>query len=205
MFDSAIRPKIDPALNKIAEKLGTLGIGPNQITLYGFVVGIIGCIAIGLQSYLFGLFLLLLNRLADGLDGSVARFNKENGAQQNAFGAYLDIILDMILFGAFVLLFILGQPHQASAAAFLLFSFIGLFATSLGAYIIPKSNNEQDKSFLHPTRLIEGTEIIIFIILVCLYPVAFSAIAVLFGTLCWVTTMSRIWFTYWDLKKENSE
>lgn len=203
MFDSAIRPKIDPILNKLAAKLGEIGIGPNQITFYGFVIGIVGCIAIGLQSYIFGLFLLLLNRLADGLDGAVARFKINDEDKQSQFGAYLDIILDMILFGAFILLFVLSQPYQASAAVFLMFSFIGLFATSLGAYMVGLNDATQERSFLHPTRLVEGTEIIIFMIFICLYPHAFSAIAVLFGVLCWVTTVSRIWFTYWDLKKKN--
>lgn len=203
MFDSAIRQKIDPTLNKLAVKLGDIGIGPNQITLYGFVVGIVGCIAIGLQNYQFGLFLLLLNRLADGLDGAVARFQTEKGEKKSPFGAYLDIILDMILFGTFVLFFVLGQPHQASAGVFLMFSFIGLFATSLGSYMVTTDGDNTNRSFLHPTRLIEGTEIIIFMILVSLYPIAFSAISVLFGTLCWITSIARIWFTYWDLKKKD--
>lgn len=204
MLDTTLKPKIDPYLKQIAEKLGEIGIGPNQITLYGFVIGFIGCVAIGLQSYIFGLFLILLNRLADGLDGAVARFNTENTqTKPNPFGAYLDIILDMILFGAFVFLFMLGQPNHAATAAFLMFSFIGIFATSLGHHIIGTQDTDKLKSFYHPTRLIEGTEMIIFMILVCLYPAYFSAIAVLFGIICWITTIARIWYAYWDLKKSN--
>ena len=71
MFDTMLRPAVDNHLNKIAAKLGEIGIGPNQITLYGFVIGFVGCVAIGLQNYMLGLFLILLNRLADGLDGAV--------------------------------------------------------------------------------------------------------------------------------------
>lgn len=207
MLDTALKPKIDPTLKILAAKLGEIGIGPNQITLYGFVIGFIGCIAVGLQNYMFGLFLILLNRLADGLDGAVARFNADKNTDENnakrAFGAYLDIILDMILFGAFVFLFMLGQLNQAPTATFLLFSFIGIFATSLGHHMLDVPKTDQAKPFYHPTKLVEGTEIILFMILVCFYPNGFSAIAALFGILCWVTTISRIWCTYWDLRKSD--
>ena len=201
MLDTTLRPRIDPYLNQLADQLGKIGIGPNQITIYGFVVGVIGCIAIGLQSYYFGLFLILLNRLADGLDGAVARYNQKESGEKKPFGAYLDIILDMILFGTFVFMFTLGQPEQTAAAAFLLFSFIGLFATSLGGYMVGLKGEGTDKPFYHPNRLVEGTEMIVFMTITCLYVEYFSAIAVLFGVFCWITTISRIWFAYIDLKK----
>lgn len=216
MLDSTLKPLIDPYLNKTANTLATIGIGPNQITLYGFIVGLVGCVAIGLQSYVFGLFLILLNRLADGLDGAVARSDfVEDSAQsgeeeikevkktvRRKFGAYLDVILDMVLFGAFVFMFALGQPDHALTAGFLLFSFIGLFATSLGGYLIDRDPSA-NKAFFHPAKLIEDTEITIFIILVSLNPAAFSALAVLFGILCWVTAISRIWQVFWDLRTGN--
>ena len=202
MLDTMLRPTVEPHLNKIAAKCFELGIGPNQITFYGFAIGLVGCVAIGLQSYFFGLLLILLNRLADGLDGAVARYNKnqEGAKQQSPFGEYLDTILDMILFSAFIFLFVLGQPHQASAAIFLMFSFVGLFITYLGSYIVKAKTKQSEKPFFHPTRMIEDTEIVLFIILACLYTEAFSAIAVLFGIVCWFTTISRIWYAYFDLK-----
>lgn len=201
MLDTTLRPRIDPVLNQFADQLGKIGIGPNQITIYGFVVDMIGCFAIGLQNYHFGLALILINRLADGLDGAVARYNQEKGDKQSPFGAYLDIILDMILFGAFVFLFVLGQPHHSTGAAFALFSFIGLFATSLGGYLVGLPEEKTKRVFYHPTRLIEGTEMIAFMVLACLFVDAFSAIAIVFGVFCWITTTSRIWFAYRDLKK----
>ena len=201
MLDATLKPTIDPYLNKLADQLGKIGVKPNHITIYGFIVGIVGCIAIGMASYKFGLFLILLNRLCDGIDGAVARYNQAQGEEPNPFGAYLDIILDMIFFGAFVFLFVLGQPHHATGGVFLLFSFVGLFATSLGDYMIGAINANDKKPFYHPINLVEGTEIIVFMILACFYVEAFSAIAVVFGVLCWLTTISRILFSYRYLKK----
>lgn len=204
MFDEKLKPTIDPYLNKLADQLGKIGVGANQITIYGFIVGIVGCVAVGMASYMFGLFLILLNRLCDGVDGAVARYNRTQGKDLSPFGAYLDIILDMILFGAFVFLFVMGQPHHATAAVFMLFSYVGLFATSLGAHMMGTAEYNLQRSFLHPVNLIEGTEIIVFMILVCFHPDAFSAIAIIFGTLCWLTTISRIFFTWRDLKKKEA-
>jgi phosphatidylglycerophosphate synthase len=201
VFDSSLRTTIDPYLNKLADQLGKIGVKPNHISVYGFVVGIVGCIAIGMASYMFGLFLILLNRLCDGVDGAVARYNQEQGEKPNAYGAYLDTVLEMLLFGAFVFLFVLGQPHHATGGVFILFSFLGLFTTSLGSYVV--GNNNIKRPFYHPVNLVQRTEIVGFIILSCFYPDAFSAIAVLFGVLCWFTTISRIWFAYRDFKKKN--
>jgi phosphatidylglycerophosphate synthase len=204
MFDEKLKPTIDPYLNRLADEVGKLGVKADHVTIYGFIIGIVGCVFIGLQSYLFGLFLILLNRLCDGVDGAVARFNKAQGQPVSKFGAYLDVILDMILFGAFIFLFVLGQPVHATAAVFILFSYVGLFATALGAHMIGTVENNRTRPFYHPVNLVEGSEIILFMVLVCLYPYAFSAIAVVFGVFCWLTTIARIIFTYKD-SKENSK
>jgi len=207
MFDSAIKNTLDPILQKTAEKLDTaVGISSNQITIYGFILGLVGCVAVGLQSYMIGLFLLMLNRLGDGLDGTVSRFdNHEAGTMKGPFGTYLDIILNMITFGAFAFLFTLSDPEQSGAAAFLLFSFIALFATELGDYMFSEENQRSERSFLHPTRLVECTEIAIFMAFVCFYPTAFSAAAILLGIMCWVTAFSRIWFTFWELRTNSGD
>ena len=195
MLDTILKPKAAPYLETMAEKLNTLGVRPNQITLYGFVVGMVGCIAIAFGSYLFGLFLILLNRLTDGLDGAVARYSKHpvKSKQEQAFGQYLDTVLDMILYGAFVFSFGFASVHSG-AASFLLFSLLGVFVTGLSAHMITGIDGKNtDKEFHHPTRWIEETELIIMMVLSCLMPAAFGFFAVIFGIACWGTTGSRIW------------
>lgn len=206
MLDTLVKEKVNPILDIIAQKLDALGIGPNQITIYGFIVGFVGCIAVGVQSYNFALFLIILNRLADGLDGAVARYNDEKPEGktlvQKLYGQYLDVTLDKIFFAAFVCFYLMGQPHHGIAAATVLFAYVALFSTSMGTYILGTEETSKKKPFYHPTRLIEETEITIFMVLVCLYPIAFSAIAALFSILCLATTFSRFWFNYIDTRRD---
>src|SRR4029079_7981042 len=86
----------------------------------GFAVGIGALPAIAAEHYVVGLFLILINRLMDGLDGAVARCSSPT-----ARGAYLDIVCDFIFYSAVVFGFALARSTNATAGAFLIFSFIG--------------------------------------------------------------------------------
>ena len=48
------------------------------------------------------------------------------------------------------------------------------------------------KSLYYLGGLTEGTETILALVLACLWPALFPAIALVFGLLCWLTTASRI-------------
>lgn len=83
-----------------------------------------GLLAAGLlarQWYAWGFLGWFLNRLFDGLDGSLAR---EQDAASD-FGGYLDIVLDFAVYAAIPLGLALGQPAAANfvALALLLASF----------------------------------------------------------------------------------
>ena len=103
----------------------------NQVTVFGFVVGLFAIPAIAFEAYLVGLALILLNRLADGLDGAVARRTVKTDR-----GGFLDITLDFIFYSSVPFAFALADPFEnALAAAFLIFSFIGTGCSFL-AYAI---------------------------------------------------------------------
>ena len=73
MFDAKIRPLIDPPLNAAGQGLAKLGLSADHVTLIGFGFGLLSFGAIAFGWFWLGLVFLLLNRLADGLDGAVAR------------------------------------------------------------------------------------------------------------------------------------
>src|ERR1700752_1908124 len=120
MLDRAARRLIDPALDRLAVAARQRHITANQVTVAGFVCGLAAMGAIALQAYTLGLVLLMANRLADGVDGSIAR---QTGATD--VGGYLDIVLDFIVYSGAAFAFALAQPEHALAAAFLIFSFMG--------------------------------------------------------------------------------
>ncbi|MES2794080.1 MAG: CDP-alcohol phosphatidyltransferase family protein [Planctomycetota bacterium] len=192
MLDSRVRSLIDPMLDHIGSLLARFGLSANIVTVGGFLLGVAGCIAIGFQHYWIALTLLMLNRIADGLDGSIAR---RRGATD--VGGYLDIVLDMIFYSGVPFAFAVSRAEFALPAAFLIYSFIGTGGSFLAyAAIAAKRGVTTDslgkKSFYYAAGLIEGTETVVFFVLCCLWHDRFAVLAWTFGALCWVTTAARI-------------
>ncbi|MEZ5864431.1 MAG: CDP-alcohol phosphatidyltransferase family protein [Geminicoccaceae bacterium] len=192
MLDRFARPLIDPPLDRLAAHLAPR-IGADAVTVLGFALGLGAMALIMLGLHLPGLALLLLNRLADGLDGAIAR---RNGITD--LGGYLDITLDFIIYSGLVFAMAVADPAaNALAAAFLAFSFMGTGASFLAFAIMAarrglESRERGTKSLYFLGGLAEGTETIVFFAAVLLWPTAFAVLAWAFGLVCWVTTASRI-------------
>ena len=193
MLDARLRRLIDPPLERLAAPLAAHGLSANAATLAGFACGVAAMAAIAFQAYLLGLALLLLNRAFDGLDGAIAR---QRGLTD--LGGFLDILLDFIVYSGIPFAFALADPAaNALPAAFLIFSFVGTGASFLAfATMAAKRGLATDlrgkKSLYYLGGLTEGTETIAAFVLACLLPHWFAAVAWIFGTLCWLTTATRI-------------
>ena len=74
MLDAKMRKVIDPVVNRWGQWLAARGVGANAVTLAGLGFGLVAALmlAIGATPAL-ALIPLLASRLADGLDGAVAR------------------------------------------------------------------------------------------------------------------------------------
>ena len=193
MFDAHIRPLIDPPLNAIGRGLAAQGISANGVTLLGLAFGLAAAGAIALGEMWFGLGLILLSRIADGLDGAVAR-----ASQKTDFGGYLDITCDFLFYGAIPMAFIWANPEaNALAGAWLLTSFYFNGATFLGYAILAEKRGLETqargaKSLYFTGGLLEGAETIAFFVALCLLPDWFAPLAWAFGSLCFITAASRI-------------
>ena len=187
MFDRAARRRLDPLLDRLADSCMAHGLSADTVTVLGFGIGLLAVLAVALGHDLIGLVLLLLNRTADGVDGMIAR-----RTQPTTRGGYLDIVLDFILYSGVPFAFAVGHPEHALGAAFLVFSFVGTGTSFLAFAIFQRDAPKQDKAFHYLGGLTEGTETIVFFVLVLLFPSVFSTAAWIFGALCWVTTVGRI-------------
>ena len=187
MLDRAARRRLDPLLNRWAEGCIALGLSADAVTLIGFGIGLFAMLSIALGHDLIGLFLLLFNRMADGIDGAVARRTAPTER-----GGYLDIVLDFILYSGVPFAFAAGHPEHALAAAFLIFSFVGTGTSFLAFAIFKRDAPRGGKAFHYLGGLTEGTETIAFFVLVLLFPSTFTVAAWIFGGLCWLTTVARI-------------
>ncbi len=164
-----------------------------MLTIAGFVFSILGFITIYLGKYDLTLGLIILSRIMDGLDGPLAR---QTAATD--LGGYLDIVFDFIFYAGTIFFFALGQPENALPAAFLIFSFMATGTTFLAYAIIAAKHNinhdlQGKKSFFYISGITEGTETILVLIIICLFPEYFKLIAYIFGGLCWLTTIGRIY------------
>lgn len=191
MLDSTLRKLIDPPLNAVANVVSGK-ISANSITIGGFFIGI-GCFyAITQGQFGLALALLALNRLADGLDGAVAR---RNGATD--LGAYLDIVSDFLLWALLPLGFVLYDTHNAFAATVLLSSFAmsmtGFLAFAIQAEKRGQTTEAQGKKGLYYLAgLAEGTETIVFFAFTLLYPAYFAQAALIFAAFVYLSVLGRI-------------
>ena len=188
-----MRRRIDPPLDRLGARLAAAGVRADAVTLAGFAVGLtaIPLVAVGWTWAALGA--LLINRLADGLDGAVARHDRLTD-----LGGYLDIVCDFLIYAGIPVGFAVLDPQaNALAAAVLLFSFMGTGSSFLTYAIIAAKRGETTeirgrKSLYYLGGLTEGTETFAFLAAVCVFPQAFAPLAYLFAAACWVTTVSRM-------------
>lgn len=192
MLDAALRRVIERPLAAAARPLARAGVAANAVTLAGFLLGLGAATAVGFGQPLLGLVLFLGNRLADGLDGAVAR---QRGPSD--FGGYLDIVLDFIVYNALVVGFGLADPAARPAALVLLLAFVGTGSSFLAYAIIAAKRGLETrargaKAFYYLGGLAEGTETIVFFAACCLVPQHFALLAWIFAGLCALTTLGRV-------------
>ena len=193
MFDTRARQIIDPPLNSLGQQIASFGVSANLVTLVGLGFGIVAAVTIAFGATYLALVPLLLSRLADGLDGAVAR-----ATGKTDFGGYLDIVCDFLFYGLVPMAFVWMEPQNAASGAFLLASFYFNGASFLGYAILAEKHGLETKaqgikSLYYSNGLLEGTETIAFFVLLCLFPSAFPVLAWIFGGLCFVTATLRIW------------
>ena len=204
MLDPFMRRLIDPPLKGVAA-IWPRRISANQITIFGFVLGV-GCfLAIATNSLTAALILLGLNRLADGLDGAVAR-----AQSPSELGAYLDIVADFALWGLLPIGFIILDSDNSVAAAVLLSSFsISMTVFLAFAIMAEKRGLETDaqgrKSFFYVAGLAEGTETIAFFAIVIIWPGAFTPAAFVYAGIVYVSVIGRVASSYSILRELPSD
>lgn len=186
MIDKHLRRPKEQVLDAPAAVLPR-SLHPTTVTLVAFAVGMLAAVVIALGAYWWGLALWLLNRILDGLDGTVARRSN----LQSDLGGYLDIVLDHVVYAAIPLALLLSAPSYLTALslAVLLASFYinGASWMYLSALLEKRrqgaaSQNEMTTVTM-PTGLIEGAETIVlysaFLIVPALLPWLFLGMAAL--------------------------
>lgn len=193
MLDRWALDLLRPALDGAARALVRRGVGADAVTWTGFALSVAGAAAIAGEAYLAGLALLLAGRLADGLDGAVARATRPTDR-----GAFLDISVDFLFYASVPLAFAIADPaRNALAAALLLAAFIGTGSTFLAFAALAErrclsSDAYPRKGIYYLGGLTEGTETIACFAAMCLAPRYFAWWAGGFAVLCALTVVGRL-------------
>ncbi|MGI0116894.1 CDP-alcohol phosphatidyltransferase family protein [Zooshikella sp. RANM57] len=174
----------------------------NQVTVVGFLLGMLALPLLAYEQYWGALVFIILNRCLDGLDGALARLSCQTDS-----GSFLDITLDFIFYAGVVFGFALARPDDnALYASLLLFSFMGTGASFLAFAVLAKKYQLTNPHFPHKSLfylngLTEGTETILFFVIFCMLPKYFAMLASIFAVLCLLTAVNRVVVGYLTLKR----
>jgi len=197
MIDAALLPTQRRLLQPLAQVLVARRISADRITLAGFLLGVLAVPALAAGQFWLALGFIALNRLADGLDGAVARLNGPTDR-----GAFIDIAFDFLFYALVPLGFALAAPQNALPAAVLIVAFVGTGSSFLAfaAIAAKRGMNAADyptKGLYYLGGLTEGAETIALFVAMCLWPAAFPLLAYVFALLCALTTLTR-WRQGWQ-------
>jgi phosphatidylglycerophosphate synthase len=193
MIDRWALERLRPLIEAAARRLVASGMRADAVTGIGFGLGVAGSAAIALGRSGVGLVLILAGRVADGLDGAVARQTLPTDR-----GAFLDIVADFLFYASVPLAFALADPAaNALAAAVLLAAFIGTGSSFLAFAVLAERRGLSNarlpnKGFYYLGGLTEGGETIACFALMCLWPQHFAIWALGFAGLCALTIVSRV-------------
>lgn len=197
-FCRRIYAKTYNLFNAYGTKLGKIGIKAHWISWIGFGIGIFAINFLALEMYGWALAAILLNRACDGLDGAVARSTKITN-----FGVFLDATLDYIFYGGVIWGFALANGNNASSACFLMFGFTAAACAMLSYSVIAyKINSQQvlniDNSPFYLGGIAQGSETLVVLILLCLFPGTFVPLAIIFGILSLIKAFSVVVAAYYN-------
>lgn len=204
MLDRSLRSVLSRPLEATAAAIDRPWISPDGLTITGLVLGVGSAVAAGFQLWWVALALWLVSRVADGLDGTLARRRRRRVTEDAApppshAGGFLDITADFVAYGATVVGVAFGATtgygapwwpfllvllaYYINGTAFLAFSSI---AERSGRTI----DDGRSLSFLG--RIAEGTETIVVHSLWLILPFWAWQIALIWAAFVAVSATQRI-------------
>ncbi len=188
MLDTRVKHLLAAPLDALAEIAIRARLSANMVTLIGFGLGLLGVGFVALDTLPLGALFLALNRLADGVDGAVARKTKTT-----ALGAYLDTVLTYFIFAGLAFSFVAARQQFGLSGGFLLFSLFLVAVTDLATRSFQGANaREEDKGAFTSFLLVKKTWTSGFYLIVLLQPFMFAFLPYPFGALCLLTAAVRI-------------
>lgn len=191
-----------PALDVLAGRLERVGVRANLVTGSGWLVGVGACVAVGFRMWTLALLGWLLNRVLDGLDGSIAR---RQGATD--FGAYLDLVADFSVYSGFIVALAISRPEARLASVALLSAYyVSGVALLGGAALLDRRNvvRSDERGVRFMGGLAEGLETIVAYVLILLVTSLSVEVEWTFAAMVVVTAIQRLTYVHHALRESPS-
>ncbi|MDD2857166.1 MAG: CDP-alcohol phosphatidyltransferase family protein [Candidatus Nanopelagicales bacterium] len=196
MLDTVARRAMRTPVDRLAAVVDRSAVTPNRLTLLGLVLGVSAAVSAAGAHWWLALVLWLASRVADGLDGALAR-RRATEAPPQAAGGFLDITADFIVYGAFVIGVGVGVGSGQSLLPFM-FVLLGYYVNG-SAFLAYSSIAERTGRQIDDGRslsflggIAEGTETIAVHSLWCLMPGAADAIAWAWACVVLASAVARL-------------
>lgn len=199
MIDNYFRNWLPKYLSFVIRLFATLGLTPNQITVFGLIISLCSAYLLYLGYLLSALCVWWLSRLFDALDGIYARkYHKTSN-----FGAFLDIQADMFAYSAMVIAFYLQFPQYALQWLLIILCYVLCIAGALGLGSFENKAGIKDASgrgLRLAVGLAEGGETGIFYSLFLLMPQFLAVTTWIWIGVLALTIASRLLLAWRELK-----
>ncbi|GAA1346922.1 CDP-alcohol phosphatidyltransferase family protein [Arthrobacter roseus] len=205
MFDARLRPLLAPALNRVAGWLDRPWITPDRLTGLNLVLGLVSAVLAATQQWLPALAAWLLCRMADGVDGPLARRRRRRSSlsgqarQDSGRGGFWDISADFVVYGATVAGVAVGAtaafnapwlPFLAVMFAYYINGSVFLAFSSIAEKTGRQKDDGRSLSFLE--GLAEGAETVLIHSLWLIFPAFAWQIATIWAILVLASATQRI-------------
>jgi len=191
MLDEELRRGAKPFYRPAAATLARLGVTGNALTIASLAIGALCLLTIALGFDFLALFLWLLNRLLDGLDGEVARLRGE----VSELGSFLDIAADFFVYGGFLVALAVQHPDARLALVVLFFAYYlngSVFLALSGVLERLKAERLTERGLHFRRSLTEGFETIVAGVLFLVFPGHVAPIAWVFAALVFFSSGQRL-------------
>lgn len=204
MFDNSARAAKEIVLAPVAGVLDRTH--PTTVTVISFLIGIVCAVLAWQGLYVWSAVFWVLNRVTDGLDGTMARIH----GKQSDLGGYIDILADFAIYAAVPIALVMSDPsfNRYVALAYLLAAYYVNAASwmYLSAILEKRKHgakqNQEKTSVTMPVAIIGGLETVL------VYPVFLlwhEQVVIWFGvmgTLVLVSVVQRLVWAARNLPEE---
>ena len=202
MFDNTMRDVKERIFHPLAAPF--YRVNPIILTIIALIFGLLAAVVLAFGLAIWGFLFWVLNRVFDGLDGTVAR---RQGIQSD-LGGYLDILFDFVVYAAVPIGLALGWPSPTTLLA--LIALLSIYYVNAASWmylaaVLEKRNQgaraqDEKTTVTMPAGLIGGTETIVFYTVFILFPSYLTFFFVVMAVLVFFTVVQRLIWAVKHLK-----